>query len=300
MNLRALLAAGFTIAIWASLALLTDRVSHLPPVLASGIALMVGGAVGAWQPQAWQAPRATYVLGVAGLLGYHALLFAAFGLAPAVEANLLQYLWPLLIVVLSPLFLPGNRLRVPHIVGALLGFGGAALIIGADGVHLDARYLSGYACAVAAALTWAVYSLGCRRLPPFPTAAIAACCLVAGAIAVTWHLARHGWPSPMLAGGDLGLLVLLGLGPMGVAFLTWDIALKHGDPRAIGALSYLTPLLSTLLLTLCNGRALTPQSLGAMCAIFAGALLGNADAIRGLWHRGDGLRPTSPDGRSPR
>lgn len=290
MNMRALLAAGFTIFVWASLALLTDRVSHLPPVLASGIALMVGGAVGAWQPQAWQAPRATYVLGVAGLLGYHALLFAAFGLAPAVEANLLQYLWPLLIVLLSPVFVSGCRLRLPHIAGAVLGFAGAALIIGADGVNLNAQYISGYLCAIAAAVIWAVYSLGCRRLPPFPTSAIAACCLIAGALAVVWHTAQHGVQSLTLESSDWVLLLLLGLGPMGVAFLTWDIALKHGDPRSIGALSYLTPLLSTLLLMLFNDRALTPQSFMAMCAIFAGAALGNLDVIRKLWQRSSRLR----------
>lgn len=285
MTLRALLAASFTITVWASLALLTDRVSHLPPVLASGIALMVGGTVGAWQRQAWQAPRATYVLGVAGLLGYHALLFAAFGLAPAVEANLLQYLWPLLIVILSPVFMSGYRLRLPHIAGAVLGFAGAALIIGADGISLNARYVSGYLYAIAAAVIWAIYSLGCRRLPPFPTSAIAACCLIAGALAVIWHSAQHGVQSLALERSDWGLLVLLGLGPMGVAFLTWDIALKHGDPRSIGALAYLTPLLSTLLLMLFNDRAMTPHSFMAMCTIFAGAALGNMDVIRGLWHR---------------
>lgn len=287
MTLRALLAASFTITVWASLALLTDRVSHLPPVLASGIALMVGGTVGAWQRQAWQAPRATYVLGVAGLLGYHALLFAAFGLAPAVEANLLQYLWPLLIVILSPVFMSGYRLRLPHIAGAVLGFSGAALIIGADGISPNAHYVSGYLCAIAAAVIWAVYSLGCRRLPPFPTSAIAACCLIAGALAVIWHIAQHGVQSLALERNDWGLLVLLGMGPMGVAFLTWDIALKHGDPRSIGALAYLTPLLSTLLLMLFNERAMTPHSFMAMCTIFAGAALGNIDVIRGLWHRRD-------------
>jgi len=39
--------------------------------------------------------------GVGGLFGYHALFFAAMAHAPAAEANLLNYMWPLLIVLLS-------------------------------------------------------------------------------------------------------------------------------------------------------------------------------------------------------
>lgn len=293
MNPRALSAALFTIAVWASLALLTDRVSHLPPMLASGLALMVGGLVGAWQPGAWRAPWATYLLGVGGLLGYHALLFAAFRLAPAVEANLLQYLWPLLIVLLTPLFLPGRRLSIAHIAGALLGFGGAALIVGGGQMTLSGTHAWGYACAIAAAAVWAIYSLGCRRLPPFPTSAIAACCLLAGALAVLAQVALDGPQALQRLNPSDGLLLLvLGLGPMGVAFLTWDIAMKHGDPRAIGALSYLTPLLSTLLLTGVNGHDVTAHSALAMVAILAGALLGNMEALRAV-------RGALPTGEGP-
>lgn len=276
MNARALAAALFTIFVWASLALLTDRVRHLPPLLSSGLALMVGGLVGAWKPSAWRAPAGTYVLGVGGLFGYHALLFAAFGLAPAVEVNLLQYLWPLLIVLMTPLFLPGSRLGIHHIIGAAMGCGGAALILGGGQLSLSGEYGLGYLCAIAAAFVWAAYSLGCRKLPAFPTSAIAACCLLAGTASVVLHLALFG-PGAVqsLSGSDIILIIGLGLGPMGVAFLTWDIALKNSDPRSVGALAYLTPLLSTLLLTQVNGYSFTLQTAFAAGAILVGAILGN-------------------------
>lgn len=281
MNARALSAALFSILVWASLALLTDRVSHLPPLLSSGLALMLGGLTGVWQRGAWRASGLTYLVGVGGLFGYHVLLFAAFRLAPPVEANLLQYLWPLLIVVLTPVFFRDSRLSWMHILGALLGFAGAALIVGGPRVSLSLDHGWGYLCALSAALTWAVYSLGCRRLPPFPTASIAACCLLAGVLAVLLHLLTAG-PAALLAlnGNDLLLLLVLGLGPMGLAFLTWDVALKHGDPRAVGALAYLTPLLSTLLLTLVNGHSFGANHTLAMAAILAGALLGNLGSMR--------------------
>ncbi len=276
MNTRALLAALFSIGVWGSLALLTDRVSHLPPLLSSGLALLIGGLTGAWQRGAWSARPVTYVVGVGGLFGYHALLFAAFALAPAVEANLLQYLWPLLIVLLTPVFLPGNRLGLSHIAGALLGCGGAAVILGGGGISLSGEHTGGYLCALAAAFVWASYTLGCRRLPPFPTAAIAASCLLSGILAVLLHLLLEG-PTALFAlrGKDWLLIVLLGIGPMGLAFLTWDIAIKQGDPRAVGALAYLTPLLSTALLIVANGHALTTQTVLAAIAILSGAVLGS-------------------------
>jgi hypothetical protein len=61
-----------------------------------------------------------FLLGVAGLFGFHFLLFLALRLAPPVEANLVNYLWPLLIVVLTPLILPGWRLTPRHVTAALL------------------------------------------------------------------------------------------------------------------------------------------------------------------------------------
>lgn len=277
MTPRALLAALFTIVVWASLALLTDRVSHVPPLVSSGLALFVGGLVGGGlRLHAWRAQPRAYAVGVGGLFGYHALLFAAFGLAPAVEVNLLQYLWPLLIVLLTPVFLPGNRLGVNHVLSAVLGFGGAVLILGGEKFSISSEHALGYLSAIAAAFVWAGYSLGCRRMPSFPTAAIGACCLMAGAASILLHLALFGSAGLLgLSGSDLALIAGLGLGPMGLAFLTWDIALKYGDPRAVGALAYLTPLLSTILLIVVNGHHFGPATGFAAAAILSGALLGN-------------------------
>jgi drug/metabolite transporter (DMT)-like permease len=67
---------------------------------------------------------------------------------------------------------------------------------------------------------------------------------------------------------------------MGAAFFTWDAALKRGDPRIIGSLTYLTPLNSTLVLVMVGGRSLTWISGIAMMLIVGGAVLGSLDLIR--------------------
>jgi drug/metabolite transporter (DMT)-like permease len=127
------------IALWASLASLGLLLQHVPPFLLTGLALVIG-SVPAWPLfRQWRVPASTLALGVYGLFGFHFLLFIALRHAPPVEANLVNYLWPLFIVVLAPVLLPGMRLQAGHVTGALMGFAGAAVAIlgstDAGGLH---------------------------------------------------------------------------------------------------------------------------------------------------------------------
>jgi drug/metabolite transporter (DMT)-like permease len=235
------------IALWGSLAPLGVSLSHIPPFLLTGIALIVGSAIGIGlsrgRLQTWKVPATTLALGVYGLFGFHFLLFIALRHAPPVQANLVNYLWPLGIVLMAPWFLPGVRLRGLHIAAALLGFGGAALAI-AGGRDLQGGFAWGYVPAMASAFVWASYSLWTQRVPPFPSAAIGLFGVVSGALSLACHFALESAVS--LSPRDMLLLAALGLGPLGGAFYLWDAALKRGDARMIGVLSFLTPLLSTL------------------------------------------------------
>jgi drug/metabolite transporter (DMT)-like permease len=212
-------------------------------------------------------------LGVYGLFGFHFLLFIALRHAPPVQANLVNYLWPLFIVVLAPLLLPGVRLRSAHVLAAGLGFLGAGLAI-LGGHSLEAAWAWGYIPALGSALIWATFSLGSRSMAQsgkgFPTAALGLFGLISGLLA----LACHVWLEPPLhLGLRDGLLIgVMGLGPLGGAFLLWDRALKLGDPRTIGVLSYLTPLASTLLLIAVTGRTLTIW-IGLATVLIVGAAL---------------------------
>jgi drug/metabolite transporter (DMT)-like permease len=188
--------------------------------------------------------------------------------------------WPLLIVLLSPLILTGYHLRLYHLLGALSGLVGAGLIITGGKLSLDLANLPGYLLASGAALTWACYSLLTKRLPPFPTPAVGAFCLASGLLSLGAYWLSTGKISfPSLPARDWLSLVLLGAGPMGAAFFTWDAALKRGDPRIIGSLAYLTPLTSTLVLVSLGGRTLTWVAAAAMLLIVGGAVLGSLD----LW-----------------
>lgn len=266
----ALLALG-AIALWASLASLSVTLAHVPPFLLAGIALLIGALPSLLYWRQWRVSWPTLALGIYGLFGYHFLLFIALRHAPPVQANLVNYLWPLLIVVLAPLLLPGVKLKGMHLLAALLGFAGAALAI-SGGRTLDGGFAWGYLPALASAFVWASYSLLTKRVTPFPTAAIGLFAAVSGALALACHAALE--PSVALSGKDWLLLVVMGLGPLGAAFYLWDAALKRGSAAQIGLLSFLTPLLSTLLLLLLRGEAPSASIILAAALIVGAALLG--------------------------
>ena len=279
--MQATLYALGAIALWVTLASLGVALRHVPPFLLTGVALLVGSTLAlpfvARDRNQWSIPARTLLLGVYGLFGYHFLLFIALRLAPPVEANLVNYLWPLLMVVLSPLLLRNVQLRGVHVGAAVLGFSGAAVaILGASastgGLAVSGAWSWGYLPALGSALIWASYSLWTQRVPAFPTAAVGLFGLVSGALSLLCHWALE--PTVTLSGQDWLLLVLMGLGPLGAAFFLWDKALKLGDARQIGILSYITPLASTSLLMVVSGRTFTWSIAVSAAMIITAALLG--------------------------
>jgi drug/metabolite transporter (DMT)-like permease len=280
MTTRTATAIGLiAILLWSMLALLTAATGTIPPFQLNAMTFLVGGLVGvvSWivRPQGLKALRqkpVVWALGIGGLFGYHALYFAALRWAPPAESGLINYLWPLLIVLFSSL-LPGERLRRAHIVGALLGFAGVVVLIAGRGAF-DARaeYMPGYLCAFVAAFVWAGYSVLSRRFGQVPTDAVAGFCLATSFLSLICHLAFETTVWPETTTQWLALLGL-GLGPVGAAFYVWDIGMKRGDIRFLGVASYATPVLSTLLLVVA-GYAEPTLTLALACGlIVAGALV---------------------------
>jgi drug/metabolite transporter (DMT)-like permease len=266
------------IGLWSTLAVLGIKLRGVPPFLLVGVALLIGALAGARAIRLRGIPLAVHLLGVYGLFAYHFCLFLALRLAPPVEANLINYLWPLLIVVLSPVILKGTVLTPRHVAGALLGFAGAALIVSGGAVEFAREAFAGYALALAAAVIWSTYSLLTRRIAKYPTSTVATFCLVSGLLSLGCHALFEPTYVPSLS--DLPYLVWIGVGPMGAAFYLWDRAMKKGDARVIGTLAYLTPVLSTLLITIFGEGRLTLTSAMAMPMVVGGAALGG-------WPRAD-------------
>jgi drug/metabolite transporter (DMT)-like permease len=276
---KATLAGLLAILLWSSLALLTVATDGLPPFQVLAIAFAFAGGLGMARAvlrgsaglAELRQPASALALSTAALFGYHALYFIALKRAPAVEANLLNYMWPLLIVVFAG-FLPGVRIAPLQWVGTLMGLGAAILLVtGGQRLSVSAQHLPGYLAAITAALVWASYSVLNRRHAQVPSAAITVACLGVAVLGTLAHLLfeRSVLPTPL----QWGVLLLMGIGPTGAAFWLWDTGTKRGDIALLGSLSYLAPLLSTVLLVL-SGRAQPhPVQAVALALLLAGAWL---------------------------
>ncbi len=277
-GLATILGAG-AILLWATLATLTVLTGVIPPLQTTAITFAIGGSVVALAALArgrgrlMRPTRASLALGVYGLFGYHTLYFAALRLAPPAEAQLICSLWALFIVLFSGL-LPGNRLRGDHVLGALLGLLAASLLVwpklGAG--TTDARAMIGFSLAFGCALVWSSYSVASRLLAAVPSESIAVSCLATSALAFLCSRLFEQWIWP---DGVTAWLALagLGLGPVGAAFLLWDIGMKNGDVSLLGVLSYASPIVSTVLLV-ALGLAAPTWALAAACGLMVlGAII---------------------------
>jgi drug/metabolite transporter (DMT)-like permease len=273
------------ILMWSLLAVMTVATGTIPPFQLAAMTFAIGALAAAvgWivRPGAIRAlrqPPLVWAVGVGGLFGYHALYFLALRLAPPAEAGLLNYLWPLLIVLFSSL-LPGERLKLHHVVGALLGLAGTVLLFTGNGAAIERAYLPGLAAAFVAAFVWASYSVLSRRLSAVPTDAVAGFCLATALLAALVHglIETTVWPD---SGLQWMAIVALGIGPVGAAFYAWDIGMKRGDIRVLGAASYATPLLSTAFLIVAGYARPTAALAVAALLIAGGGLLAAKDMLK--------------------
>ncbi|MDF8355703.1 DMT family transporter [Ensifer adhaerens] len=284
MKLKATLIGFSAILMWSLLALFTAASGKMPPFQLSAICFLIGSLLGlavlVAKPERLallKQPAKVWITGIAGLFGYHFLYFTALRNAPAVEAGLIAYLWPLLIVVGSAL-LPGERLRWYHIAGALAGLVGTILIVARNGVAFDGAYLIGYGAAFLCAFTWSGYSLITRRFEAVSTDVVTGFCLATSILSFVCHLALETtvWPATTfewLAVAGLGLL------PVGAAFYAWDFGVKNGDIQLLGVSSYAAPVLSTLILIL-FGFAEPSWRIALACLfVTGGAVLAAQDLI---------------------
>jgi drug/metabolite transporter (DMT)-like permease len=269
---------------WSLLALFTAASGSVPPFQLAAMCFAVGSAVGlVWiaAGNRWRdlmQPWPVWALGIGGLFGYHALYFTALRNAPPVEAGLIAYLWPLLIVLFSTL-LPGERLRWFHLAGAALGLGGTALIVSRGGMAFETRYGADYLAAFGCALTWSAYSVLSRRFRDVPTAIVAGYCVATALLSAVAHTVFETSVWPATAGQWLAVLAL-GLMPVGAAFYVWDHGVKRGDIQLLGAASYVAPLLSTLILILAGFGDFTLRIAFAALLIAGGAALASQEMLR--------------------
>lgn len=273
------------ILLWTTLGIFTVLTGDIPPFELVSISFFIASIIGIVMLRVqghafsllFKVPILAWVMGVVGLFGYHFFYFFALKNAPAVEANLINYLWPLLIVLLSSL-LPNERLRWFHTVGAIFGLIGAFLLVSKNGsLQLESQYTLGYIFAIFAAFTWASYSVISKKLSHIPIYSVTGFCIATAFLSLFCHLSFEQTVIPNTT--QFIVAILIGLGPVGGAFYVWDYGMKNGDIKVLGSLSYFIPLLSTFLLIIFSSAQMSSTIAIACILIVAGSLISSKELL---------------------
>ena len=295
-GIRPYLSGVGAILCWASLAASVGQsLRTVPPesvlfygLLTAGLTLGLwevfrGGRSG-WSALHWPGWRAA-TFGVYGIWGYHTLLVMALALAPKVEANVLNYTWSLWIVVFGS-FVPGHRRSWRVLAAAWIGFSGVALVIGwpawergSGALELSGSRMAGLALALGAGVCWGSFTAFMRQFVPARRGNMAVFCLLSSVAALVFLLARGISPAPPW--DYLPLVLYIGVVPLGVSFVLWETAAQECNVQVLGFLSFLTPVLSTVLLSFVSGEKVGFSLLAGLTLILGGALLGSRSAGAG-------------------
>jgi len=258
-----ILAALGAILIWSTLAVSVTFCREVNPLFITGAALTIGGLMGLPWVRSWGMPKRLFLVGTACMLGYHVIYFYALQLADPIGVSLVHYLWPVMIVLLGPVFVRRGNVSFRCLLAGAAGFAGAVISC-APTQKVGMNGWIGYVLAFVSAVVWAGYSLTAKSYPNVRSASVGLFCIVSGVVCLALYRSTAQWPS--LTGSESVALLYMGVGPMGGAFYLWDFAMKKADHQQVAVLSYATPVLSTGFLALYLGE-------GLQLSIWVGALM---------------------------
>jgi len=221
-----------------------------------------------------------WLIGIAGLFGFHYCYFTALKIAPAIEVSLIAYLWPMLLA----LFIATKTTRIKALFGGLIGFVGVSfIIVGDTDLTYNPEYIKGYMLAACCAILWSTYSWYFSKADTSAANSIdniGWLSLVTALLALIAHYQLEAaYPLGILTTLQWGSLILLGLGPVGGAFYLWDIALKQGNKKLLASLSFCTPLISSVVLALVGLNSWSSNILISLSLILLGGLIANTRSM---------------------
>lgn len=265
---------------WSFAALLAVEVESIPTFEILSVALTVSFlATSAWLTYSgrWgliaKQPLTIWIPGIIGVFFNDLAYFTAFKYAPAAQVDIINYLWPMLIVLMSGI-LPQHSLKKNHLIAVGLGFIGASLAIWstfAEGsFHIS--HLLGYFLALLSAFSWSFYVV-CSMRPnnKAPVEMIGMFCGVGALFAIVMHsfFETTMWLGPR----DIATLLLIGATTCGAAYYFWINGIQHGNSKRLTILSYWVPLASIFIL-ICQGKAeCSPLIVVSGCLITAATIL---------------------------
>lgn len=211
-------------------------------------------------------------LGLLNPFLYYLVLFEAYRLLPAQEAQPLNYTWAITLALLSVPLLQ-QRLRLRDAAAIAVSYAGV-VVISTRGDPLALRFSDplGVALALGSTVIWALFWIGNARDRRDPVVGL----FLSFAFGLPWVLAYCLLFSDPRVTSPAGLLgaAYVGVFEMGLTFVLWLQALRYSENTArVGTLIFLSPFLSLVFIRFFVGEAILPSTLGGLVLIVAGLLL---------------------------
>lgn len=210
-------------------------------------------------------------LGFLGLFLYSALYYYGLGELSSQEACILNYLWPMMLVVFSCIILK-EKMTLMKCVAMVCSFVGIIILsTGTRDVSFGNTTMGIVSCILAAAC-YGLFSVLNKKADLNQNISMMIIWLVVGICAMVLGLATEEWV--MLSGKEWLSLLWLGVVVDAVAYLLWALALKGSENTAkIANLAYLTPFLSLIVSAVVLGEKITIRAGLALVFIIGGILM---------------------------
>jgi drug/metabolite transporter (DMT)-like permease len=248
------------IPLWATWPALALRTLEMPAFECLTIAFLVGWIVvgrmerieraATSKRTSWKTwiPAAACAFGLTGNNAFHIL---ATRHIPAAEANMISYLWPVMIVALGAM-LGEFKLRPRQVAAVFLGFAGAMILMGVHAVSLS---FVGMALAFLSGLSWAMYCVFRLKYTVSAGAVLTRGCAISALLCAIVHIVWE--PTVVPSAGGLAAAAAVGILPLALGNLVWDEGFRRGDRQLLAVMAYATPFCGALLLALLGLEAFT-------------------------------------------
>ncbi len=218
-------------------------------------------------------PKYYLLLGLINPLAYYMILFKAYDLLPASQAQAINYSWAISLTLMAAFFL-GQKIRKQDWIACVLSYLGV-VVIATKGQVLEMRFDSplGVGLALLSTLLWAGYWILNTKNKADPIVGVLLGFLVAlpFAIALSWW---EGAPWQTISIKGWASVVYVGLFEMGVTFVLWLSALKLTSNTArISNLIFASPFISLILLSTIIGEKIHPTTLIGLVLIIGGLVI---------------------------
>ena len=276
--------AGISILIWSTIGVVTKwlqqaQIGNMQIVAASslfGFAFLFAVCLFTGRLKLLRGMRAKelLILSGVGLLGtfvYHLLLYSGIAYLSASQAIIINYLWPIMIVLFACLILK-EPLTGRKLLAIGLSFLGVAVVTaGGDLLHVEPQTLLGALFCVLAAVSYGLYSVLNKRLHVDELLAMTVFYGASALLSLVWIALRGDWFTPDLP--QLAGLAWMGVFTYAIAYITWALAIDRGDTAKIANTAYITPFLTLVWTSLLLREPFSLWSVLGLLLILAGVFI---------------------------